>query len=129
MKQHLHAMTYLVREYDEAIAWFTSVLNFDLIEDTNLGGGKRWVLVRPKGGEAGVLLAKATKPAQIAALGKQTGGRVMMFLHTDDFHRDYEALKEKGVIFCEEKPRVEEYGTVIVFEDLYGQNWDMIERR
>ncbi len=129
MKQHLHAMTYLVRDYDEAIAWFTSVLNFDLVEDTDLGNDKRWVLVCPKGGEAGILLAKATKPAQLAAIGNQTGGRVMMFLHTDDFQRDYTSLQEKGVKFCEQGPRVEEYGTVIVFEDLYGQKWDMIERR
>ncbi len=128
MKQHLHAMTYLVRDYDEAVLWFTEMLGFELIEDSDLGSGKRWVLVQPKGGGASLLLARATTPEQAAAIGKQTGGRVMMFLHTDNFTRDYKVMQTNGVTFVEE-PRHEAYGSVVVFKDLYGQKWDLIERK
>ena len=126
MKMKLHAMTYLVRDYDEAIAWFTSVLGFELVEDTDLGQGKRWVLVQPPGGQACLLLARAATPIQENAVGNQTGDRVMLFLHTDDFWRDYTALKDRAVIF-DEMPREEPYGTVVVFRDLYNQKWDLIQ--
>lgn len=119
-------ITYLVRGYDEAIAWFTRVLGFALHEDTPLGAGKRWVLV---GGENGptLLLARAANAEQTATIGKQAGGRVFLFLETDDFARDHAAMRARGVKFIE-APRHESYGTVAVFEDLYGQKWDLIQR-
>lgn len=116
----------LVREYDQAIAYFTGVLGFDLIEDTDLGGGKRWVVVGPRSGGAALLLARAVTPEQLARVGDQAGGRVFLFLHTDDFARDYGRLRARGVRFVEE-PRHERYGTVAVFEDLYGNRWDLIQ--
>jgi catechol 2,3-dioxygenase-like lactoylglutathione lyase family enzyme len=116
----------VVAEYDEAIAYFTRVLDFDLIEDTDLGGGKRWVLVAPKGGGVQLLLARAASPDQASRIGNQTGGRVFLFLHTDDVRRDYEAMKARGVNFCEPL-RQESYGTVAVFEDLYRNRWDLIQ--
>lgn len=119
-------LTYLVRDYDDAIAWFTHALGFALVEDTALGGGKRWVLVEPSGGGVRLLLAKAATPEQAAHIGKQGGGRVFLFLETDDFARDHAVLQSRGVRFVEE-PRREAYGTVVVFEDLYGQRWDLIE--
>jgi len=126
--QHLSALTFLVRDYDEAIAWFTSRLGFRVIEDTPLGGGKRWVVVRPPGAsEARLLLAKAATAEQAASIGQQSGGRVFLFLETDDFARDHQAMLEQGVKF-REAPRHEAYGTVAVFEDLYGNLWDLIER-
>ncbi len=129
MSQHLSALTLLVRDYDEAIAWFTSKLGFRLVEDTPLGEGKRWVVVRPAGAsEAGLLLAKAVTAEQAASIGKQAGGRVFLFLETDDFARDHLAMLEQGVTF-REAPRHEAYGTVAVFEDLYGNLWDLIERK
>lgn len=129
MKQKLHAMALVVRDYDEAIEYYTRKLHFDLLEDTDLGSGKRWVRVAPKGTDsASLLLAKATKPEQEAAIGNQSGGRVFLFLHTDDFWRDYNFMKKQGVIFRED-PREEVYGTVVVFEDLYGNVWDLIEKR
>ncbi len=129
MKQSLHAMALVVRDYDEAIEYFTQKLRFQLLEDSDLGGGKRWVRVAPAGSDgASLLLAKATKPEQVDAIGNQSGGRVFLFLHTDDFWRDYNFMKEQGVEFREE-PREEVYGTVVVFEDLYGNAWDMIERK
>lgn len=129
MKQHLGAISVLVRDYDEALAYYTGVLGFQLVEDTNLGGGKRWVLVAPPGaGECRLLLAQARKPAEIAAIGNQAGGRVFLFLHTDDFARDYAAFRARGVCFLEE-PRHEAYGTVAVFEDLYGNRWDLLQLR
>jgi catechol 2,3-dioxygenase-like lactoylglutathione lyase family enzyme len=118
----------LVRDYDEAIAYYTTTLGFDLVEDTELGGGKRWVLVAPGRGGTALLLARAATPEQAARVGDQTGGRVFLFLHTDDFWRDYDALKSRGVAFIEE-PRHETYGTVVVFRDLYGNKWDLVERK
>lgn len=125
MKNSLAHISYLVRDYDEAIEFFTKILQFDLVEDTPQDG-KRWVLVRPRGGETSLLLAKADSPEQSAAVGNQTGGRVFLFLHTDDFQRDYSDMKAHGVAFLEE-PRHEVYGTVAVFKDLYGNKWDLLE--
>lgn len=117
----------LVRDYDEAILYYTQKLGFALIEDTALGAGKRWVLVGPAGrSDFALLLAKAASAEQASRIGNQTGGRVFLFLHTDDFLRDYEAMKARGVNFVE-APRHEPYGTVVVFEDLYGNRWDLVE--
>jgi catechol 2,3-dioxygenase-like lactoylglutathione lyase family enzyme len=127
VRQSITAVTFLVRDYDEAIAYFTEVLGFALVEDTPLSESKRWVLVAPQGsGGTRLLLAKADKPEQSARVGDQTGGRVFLFLETDDFERDYSAMRERGVRFLEE-PRHEPYGTVAVFADLYGNRWDLIE--
>jgi catechol 2,3-dioxygenase-like lactoylglutathione lyase family enzyme len=129
MKQYLGAVSLLVREYDEAIAYYTQVLGFTLVEDTPLGGGKRWVVVAPPGStEARLLLARAVQPGEVAALGRQGGGRVWLFLHTDDFWRDYRAYSARGVKF-RETPREESYATVAVFEDLYGNRWDLLQRK
>ncbi|MDR3495542.1 MAG: VOC family protein [Ancalomicrobiaceae bacterium] len=128
-RQSLGLMTYLVRDTDEAIGWFVEKLGFDLIEDSPQGDGKRWVVVRPKGGGvtgAALLLAKAVTPEQEAAIGNQSGGRVFLFLTTDDFDRDHAAMLAAGITF-REAPRDEPYGKVAVFEDLYGQGWDLIE--
>jgi catechol 2,3-dioxygenase-like lactoylglutathione lyase family enzyme len=118
----------VVRDYDEAIAFYCGALGFPLVSDTDLGGGKRWVTVAAADGGSHVLLAKADGPAQEARIGDQTGGRVGFFLHTDDFARDHAAFVAAGVLFLEE-PRHEAYGTVAVFEDLYGNKWDLIEPR
>ena len=129
MPQKIAAVSVIVGDYDEAIAYYSSVLGFRLVEDVALGGGKRWVLVAPPGSrETRLLLAKAATPEQAARVGNQTGGRVFLFLHTDDFRRDYRLLKERGVAFREE-PRDEPYGTVVVFEDLYGNRWDLVQRK
>jgi catechol 2,3-dioxygenase-like lactoylglutathione lyase family enzyme len=129
MKQSIGAVALVVRDYDEAIAFFTQKLDFELIEDTDMGGGKRWVMVAPRGsGGIRLLLAQAASERQAASVGNQTGGRVFLFLYTDDFWRDYNAMKSRGVQFIEE-PRNEPYGTVVVFEDLYGNKWDFIERK
>ena len=129
MKQSLNSVTYLVREYDEAIEFFTIKLQFDLIADTALNEEKRWVLVRPRGENGtSLLLAKAATPEQEKFIGNQTGGRVFLFLHTDDFERDYKSMLSRGVEFLEE-PRHEDYGTVAVFKDLYGNKWDLLEMR
>jgi catechol 2,3-dioxygenase-like lactoylglutathione lyase family enzyme len=126
MNQALVLITYLVRDYDEAIAFFTNKLQFELIEDSPQEN-KRWVVVRPKGGSgASLLLAKASTPEQEIAIGNQTGGRVFLFLHTDDFQRDYKHMWAHGVQFMEE-PRHETYGTVAVFVDLYGNKWDLVQ--
>ncbi|RZJ97064.1 MAG: VOC family protein [Brevundimonas sp.] len=122
----LGAVSLLVRDYDEAIAFYVGKLGFDLTSDTDMGGGKRWVTVRPKGGDAALLLAKATTPEQVARIGDQAGGRVWLFLETDDFARDHAAWTAAGVIF-RETPRHEPYGVVAVFEDLYGNAWDLIQ--
>jgi catechol 2,3-dioxygenase-like lactoylglutathione lyase family enzyme len=122
----LGAISLLVRDYDEAIAFYVGQLGFDLTSDLDMGGGKRWVTVRPKGGGAALLLARATTPEQIARIGDQAGGRVWLFLETDDFARDHAAWTAAGVTF-REAPRHEPYGTVAVFEDLYGNAWDLIE--
>ena len=126
VKQRFFQTTFLVRDYDEAIAWFTRVLRFELREDAPRGAGKRWVRVEPSGGGPGLLLAKAATPEQEAAVGRQAGGRVFLFLHTDDFWRDHAELTARGVQFTE-APREETYGTVAVFLDLYGNKWDLIE--
>jgi catechol 2,3-dioxygenase-like lactoylglutathione lyase family enzyme len=127
MKQKIGSISLLVHDYDDAIAFYTKKLRFNLPEDTNLGDGKRWVLLAPPGsGESCLLLAKAASPLQEKCVGNQTGGRVFLFLHTDDFWRDYRDMKSCGVVFIEE-PRVESYGTVVVFEDLYGNKWDLLE--
>lgn len=119
-------LTYLVRDYDEAIAWFTHALGFRVEEDTPLDAGKRWVLVGSEDGPA-LLLARAANATQAAAVGQQAGGRVFLFLETDDFARDHAAMQARGVRFVE-APRHETYGIVAVFEDLYGQRWDLIQR-
>jgi catechol 2,3-dioxygenase-like lactoylglutathione lyase family enzyme len=127
MGQKIASVALVVRDYDEAIAYYTKTLRFELIEDTDLGNGKRWVVVRPLGSSGtALLLARAVNPEQASRIGNQTGGRVFLFLHTDDFWRDYHELKTRGVRFVEE-PRREAYGTVVVFEDLYGTRWDLIE--
>ena len=125
MGRSIAHVSLLVREYDEAIDFYTRRLGFDLVADTDLGGGKRWVLVSPGGGTA-LLLARATTPEQLARVGDQAGGRVFLFLHTDDFGRDHAAMRECGVRFVEE-PRCESYGTVAVFLDLYGNRWDLLQ--
>lgn len=127
MRHTISHIAMIVREYDEAIAFYVDSLGFDLLEDTDLGGGKRWVLVQPKGGGTALLLARATTAEQLAAVGNQTGGRVFLFLETDDFERDYHRMTSLGVIFAEE-PRREKYGTVAVFLDLYGNRWDLLQR-
>ena len=131
MPQTIGYVSLVVRDYDEAIVFFTQSLGFDLIEDTpskdRQGRDKRWVLVAPRG-SAGtqVLLAKASNEEEVYRIGNQTGGRVSLFLHTDDFWRDYKAMKDKGVKFVRE-PKEEEYGMVTVFEDLYGNKWDLLQ--
>ncbi len=127
MKQSLHAVTLVVPDYDAAINFYTEKLDFTLSKDIDLGGGKRWVLVTPPGlGEASLLLAKADGLEQETAIGNQTGGRVGFFLQTDDFQRDHAAMRAKGVHF-EEEPRVEPYGTVAVWQDPFGNRWDLIQ--
>ena len=129
MRQTLAHIALVVRNYDEAIAFYTRVLGFNLIEDSDLGGGKRWVLVAPPGSTGTtVLLAQAASPEQASRIGNQTGGRVFLFLHTDDFWRDYRLLQSRNVQFVRD-PKEEEYGTVAVFADLYGNLWDLIERK
>ena len=120
------AISLLVHDYDDAIAFFVGKLGFNLSEDTDMGGGKRWVRVTPKGGETSLLLARATADAQAAQVGNQAGGRVWLFLETDDLMRDHAAWLAAGVHF-REAPRHEPYGKVVVFEDLYGNAWDLIE--
>ena len=121
------SVTLLVRDYDEAIAFYTKCLRFKLLEDTDMGGGKRWVLVSPPENEGtSLLLARAASPDQARRVGDQAGGRVFLFLHTDDFSRDFDYMKSCGVAFLEE-PRHEAYGTVAVFMDLYGNKWDLLE--
>lgn len=124
----LALIAYLVRDYDEAIRWFAQKLGFTLVEDALVSATKRWVVVAPEAGGPALLLAKADGPAQEAAIGGQAGGRVFLFLHTDDFARDHAAMAASGVTFLE-APRLEPYGMVAVFEDLYGMKWDLIELR
>ena len=127
MDQRLALVTVLVKDYDEAIEFYTEKLGFELEQDSELEDGKRWVVVHPPGaGTASLLLAEATGEEQIRNIGMQTGGRVGLFLHTDDFWRDYDRMTSKGVSF-KEKPREEIYGTVAVFSDLYGNLWDLLE--
>ncbi len=127
MRQHLGALTLLVADYDQAIDWYTRKLGFELVEDTDMGKGKRWVLLAPPGScETRLLLAKATNDEQASRIGNQSGGRVFLLLHTDDFERDWARMSAAGVHFREE-PRLEAYGTVAVFEDLYGSAWDLLQ--
>jgi len=127
MPQTIASIALLVRDYDEALAWFTRALGFRVIEDLDQGNGKRWLVVAPSGSqETTLLLAQASTPEQLSRVGNQTGGRVFLFLHTDDFSRDYNAMKSRNVKFLEQ-PREEPYGTVAVFEDLYGNKWDLIQ--
>jgi len=127
MQQKLAHIALVVRDYDEAIRFYTKTLGFELIEDTQLSETKRWVIVAPKGSDGcNLLLAKAANEEQASRVGNQTGGRVFLFLHTDNFQRDYEALQSKGVTFVR-TPATEVYGTVSVFKDLYGNLWDLIE--
>ncbi|MEM7453580.1 MAG: VOC family protein [Planctomycetota bacterium] len=128
MKQSIAHIALVVHDYDEAIDFFVRRLKFEIIEDTYVPEqNKRWVVIRPPGGNgATVLLAKASTPEQQAAIGNQTGGRVFLFLRTDDFHRDHQAMVAERIEFVRD-PKVEDYGTVAVFKDLYGNLWDLIE--
>ncbi|EDY81077.1 glyoxalase family protein [Verrucomicrobiia bacterium DG1235] len=129
MRQILNCMSLLVRDYDEAIAFYVGTLGFSLVEDTRLSPEKRWVRVAPRGSsETSILLAKAKNEFESRAIGRQSGGRVFLFLETDDFWRDYENYRSRGVTFCEE-PREEEYATVAVFEDIYENRWDLLQRK
>ncbi len=126
-RQHLAALALVVPDYDAAIDYYCGVLGFRLVEDTPMGGGKRWVRVMPPGAtETALLLAKAVTDQQAAVVGRQAGGRVFLFLHTDDFARDYAAYRARGVAFVEE-PRDEPYGKVVVFTDPWGNRWDLVE--
>jgi len=126
MKQQIAHIALVVADYDEAIKFYTEKLNFVLIEDTALSPTKRWVLIAPQGSDGcRLLLAKAANEEQKSRVGNQTGGRVFLFLHTDNFWRDYEQMMKEEINFIR-KPSQEEYGTVAVFEDLYGNLWDMI---
>jgi len=128
MKQSLGLVSLVVRDYDEALAFYVGVLGFRLVEDTFVPEqNKRWVVVTPPGAtESRLLLARASTPDQVSRIGRQTGGRVFLFLYTDDFARDYERYTSSGVVFVRE-PRNEPYGTVAVFKDLYGNLWDLVE--
>ena len=127
MKQHIAHIALVVDDYDKAIEFYTHKLNFELIEDTILSEDKRWVLVAPKGSsECKLLLARAASAEQISRIGNQTGGRVFLFLYTDDFESDYHDLKLKEIEFVR-GPSKEDYGTVAVFKDIYGNLWDLIE--
>jgi lactoylglutathione lyase len=127
MKQKIAYISIIVKDYDEAIEFYTKKLNFNLIEDTILNSTKRWVVISPPGvNETSLLLAKASTNLQKNFIGNQTGGRVFLFLHTDNFWRDYIKMKDRGVRFIE-LPRNENYGTVVVFEDLYGNKWDLLQ--
>ncbi len=126
MPQHIAQLSLLVRDYDEAIEFYTEKLGFVLLEDTPLNDEKRWVRVGPEIGECNLLLAKADSAGQRNCVGDQTGGRVFLFLETSSFWDDYRDMKARGVTFLEE-PREESYGTVAVFADLYGNKWDLIE--
>jgi catechol 2,3-dioxygenase-like lactoylglutathione lyase family enzyme len=128
MSQVLGLVSVLVRDYDEALDFYVGVLGFDLIEDSPVREqGKRWVVVRPPGArDGGILLARASDEDQAARIGNQTGGRVFLFLYTDDFDRDYTAYRDRGVAFVR-PPREMPYGKVAVFRDLYGNLWDLLE--
>jgi len=126
MKQSISVVALVVNDYDEAIRFYTNCLRFELVEDTILTSNKRWVMVRPIGGGTALLLAKASTPLQSTRIGDQTGGRVFLFLQNDDLLRDYQDMQSRGVKFIEE-PRIEKYGMVVVFLDLYGNRWDLIQ--
>lgn len=127
MRQSIARVAIVVPDYDEGIAFYCGKVGFDLLDDSDLGGGKRWVVVRPKGAaETALLLARAEGERQRAAIGNQTGGRVGFFLFTDDFGRDHAAMLSAGVTFLE-LPRHEVYGTVAVFADPFGNRWDLLQ--
>ena len=127
MQQYLAGISLVVNDYDEAIDFYTRKLSFTLLEDTRMSDTKRWVVIAPPGSTGcTLLLSKAGNDAQKAAVGNQTGGRVFLFLHTDNFDRDYNQMQEAGIEFIE-SPRQEAYGKVVVFADLYGNRWDLIE--
>lgn len=126
MKRQLGQLSLLVRDYDEAIQYYTQVLGFELLEDTPMSETKRWVRVSPQGSTCHLLLAKAANETQEKQIGFQAGGRVFLFLYTDDFYRDYKNYRSKGVEFIRE-PAEESFGIVSVFKDLYGNLWDLIE--
>ena len=127
IQQRIGTIALVVDDYDDAIAFYTQKLSFDLVEDRDLGGGKRWVQVAPLNSRGtNLLLAQARSPEQKQAVGNQAGGRVFLFLQTNDFWRDYQQMKAEGVQFNEE-PREEIYGVVVVFEDLYGNKWDLLQ--
>lgn len=129
MTRRIGTVSLVVRDYDEAIAFYTTKLGFVLVEDTPLAEGKRWVLVAPAvGSSPAILLAQAATSDQTAHVGNQTGGRVFLFLETDDFERDFEAMKANGVEFLE-APRNESYAVVVQFKDLYGNKWDLLQRK
>jgi len=130
MKQTIGYVSLVVRDYDEAIKFYVETLDFVLIEDTLVESqNKRWVLVAPPGSaECRLLLARAVGQEQESRIGNQTGGRVFLFLHTDDFWRDFRRYRERGVVFVRE-PKEESYGTVAVFQDLYGNLWDLLQLR
>lgn len=123
---HISSFALLVSDYDQAIAYYTEKLGFELREDSPRENGKRWVLVAPPGAQTSILLALAATDPQSRHVGDQIGGRVGFFLHTDDFERDYSLYHSRGVRFCEQ-PRHEQYGSVAVFEDLYGNRWDLLQ--
>lgn len=124
--QHIGQLALVVRDYDEAIEFYTQKIGFQLLEDTDRGNGKRWVRVAPPASQCELLLARAVNERQKTAVGNQTGGRVFLFMYTDDFWRDFKTFNDKGVSFVR-PPKEEDYGTVAVFEDLYGNRWDLIE--
>ena len=126
MAQHLALLSLLVRDYDEALAFYVCKMGFELVEDSDLGGGKRWVVVSPGPGGSRFLLAQAADDQQAALIGGQGGGRVWLFLHTDAFEADHARMSAAGVTFLE-APRHEAYGSVAVFEDLYGNRWDLLQ--
>lgn len=127
MKQRISHITLLVNDYDEAIKFYTEKLNFELLEDTKLSEDKRWVLIAPTGAkECCLLLAKAVNGEQVASIGNQAGGRVFLFLYTDDFWRDYNRMLERNINFVR-PPKEEKYGVVAVFADLYGNLWDLLQ--
>ncbi|WP_419317534.1 VOC family protein [Caulobacter sp. ErkDOM-E] len=126
MARHLALISLLVADYDEALGFYVGKLGFDLIEDTDMGAGKRWVVVSPGPGGSRLVLAKAADAHQAARIGDQGGGRVWLFLHTDDFAGDHARMSAAGIRFLE-APRHEAYGSVAVFEDLYGNRWDLLE--
>jgi catechol 2,3-dioxygenase-like lactoylglutathione lyase family enzyme len=127
-KQSIAGVAVVVRDYDEAKNYYSEVLGFDVMDDIPMGEGKRWVTVAPPGSMMQLVLAKASNVEQLSRVGNQTGGRVFLFLHTDNFQRDYEAYRSRGVAF-REAPREEAYGKVAMFQDLYGNLWDLIEQR
>lgn len=128
MTHNIFQLALVVRDYDEAIAFYTDKLGFIILEDTRLSAEKRWVRIAPDGSGCSLLLAEAANEQQLASVGNQTGGRVFLFMHTDDIQRDFTAMQARGVSFVGE-PREEEFGTVVVFVDLYGNKWDLIQPR